>query len=79
MAKGRSVWTLSATPLIQELALEALQAPDKEHLLPSREARLARAVGSPALADTLATVEAGEVLPTLLRWEGPSRKARDSL
>lgn len=51
-----------------------LQASENQHLLPSSESRLAGAVGPPALTDALATIQAGEVLPTLLRWEWPSGK-----
>lgn len=43
----------------------------KQHLLPSSEARPAGAVGSPALGDAPATIQAGEVLATLLRGERP--------
>ena len=57
-------------------ALAPLQAPEKQHLLPSSETWLASAVGSPALTDALATIQTGEVLTTLLRWERPSGKSK---
>lgn len=53
-----------------------LQASEKKHLLPSSETWLASAVGSPALTDALATIQTGEVLTTLLRWERPSGKSK---
>lgn len=48
----------------------------KQHLLPSSEARPAGAVGSPALGDAPATVQAGEVLATLLRGERPPGESK---
>lgn len=43
-------------------------------LLPSSEAWLAGAVGSPRPTGTFASIQAGEVFATLLRWERPSGK-----
>lgn len=51
----------------------------KQHLLPSSEAGPAGAVGSPALGDASATIQAGKVLATLLRGERPPGERRDSL
>lgn len=48
----------------------------KQHLLPSSEAWPAGAVGSPALSDAPATIQAGEVLATLLRGKWPPGESK---
>lgn len=59
-----------------DVAVAPLQASEKQHLLPSSETWLASAVGSPALTDAHATIQTGEVLTALLRWERPSGKSK---